>query len=52
MFTVGAIFIGAGAQFVKDSLGAKDLIESSLFGLLGIAVGLFLVFIAVFGPPG
>ena len=52
LFVVGAIFVGAGGKFVKDSMGAKDLIESSLFGLLGVLVGLFLLGIAFFGPPG
>jgi hypothetical protein len=52
LFVVGVIFAGAGARFVRDSMEAKDLIESTLFGALGIAIGLFCIGIAFFGPPG
>ncbi len=52
LFLVGIIFIGAGGLFVKDSMEAKDLIESTLFALFGVAIGVFLVIIAIFGPPG
>ncbi len=52
LFVVGGIFIAAGGRFVKDSLEAKDLIESTLFGLFGVAIGLFCVVVAIIGPPG
>ncbi len=52
LFVVGGIFIGAGARFIKDSMEAKDLIESTLFALLGVVIGLFLVGVALVGPPG
>lgn len=52
LFVVGAIFAGAGGRFVIDSMEAKDLIESTLFGLFGILIGLFLIGVAIFGPPG
>lgn len=52
LFVVGAIFVGAGGRFVKDSMEAKDLIESMLFGLFGVVIGLFLLGIAFVGPPG
>ena len=52
LFVVGVIFAAVGGRFVKDSMEAKDLIESTLFGLLGGAVGLLLIGVAFFGPPG
>ncbi|MBI4533051.1 MAG: hypothetical protein HY711_03815 [Candidatus Melainabacteria bacterium] len=52
MFVIGAIFVGAGGVFVKGALDAKNLIESALFGLLGVGIGLFLCVIAMIGPPG
>jgi hypothetical protein len=51
MLIVGVTFIIGGGVIVKGALGAKNLIESSLFGLLGVCAGLFLVCAAVFGPP-
>ena len=52
MLSVGAIFILGGAIIARGALDAKNLIESSLFGLLGIGVGIFLVIAAFCGPPG
>ena len=52
LFVVGAIFVAVGARFAKDSMEAKDLIESTLFALFGILIGLFLLAVAFFGPPG
>jgi hypothetical protein len=50
-FVIGAIFIGGGAIFIKGAFDAKNLIESAMFGLLGIATGLFLCIVAVCGAP-
>jgi hypothetical protein len=52
MFLVGVTFIGGGAFIAKNSLDAKNLIETALFGLLGVGVGIFLLISACFGPPG
>lgn len=51
MFIVGAIFVGGGLTFVKGAFGAKNLIESALFGLVGVAAGLFLCIVAITGAP-
>lgn len=51
LFVVGLVFLVAGGRFAKDSLEAKDLIESTLFGLFGVVIGLFCIGIGVFGPP-
>ena len=50
MFVIGAIFVGAGGSFVKGALDARNLIESALFGLLGVGIGLFLCVVAIVGP--
>lgn len=52
LFLVGAIFLGAGGKFIIDSMDAKDLIESTLFGAMGVAIGLFLVVMAFVLQPG
>lgn len=51
MFMVGAIFVIGGAYISKSSLDAKNFMESAIFGLMGVSVGLFLVIMAVTGPP-
>jgi hypothetical protein len=50
-FCVGITFIAGGLIFVKQSLEAKNLIESVLFSLMGVMAGLFLIVTAVMGPP-
>lgn len=52
MATVGLTFVGGGAYIAKSSLEAKNLIETAIFGLLGVAVGLFLIITSIVGPPG
>jgi hypothetical protein len=50
-FVLGLTFIGGGLIFVKQSLDAKNLIESVLFSLMGVMAGLFLIVTAIMGPP-
>jgi hypothetical protein len=52
MFIVGSVFLGGGLVFVKQSLDdAKNVVESVLFALMGVATGLWLCFWALFGIP-
>jgi hypothetical protein len=51
MFFIGAVFIGGGLVFIKGAFDAKNLIESALFGLLGVATGIFLCVVAIAGAP-
>lgn len=51
-FIIGLVFIGGGLIFVKQGLESKNLIESVLFALMGVMMGLFLCVTAVMGPPG
>lgn len=51
MIVIGITFIAGGTYIAKCSLEAKNLIESALFGLMGVAVGLFLLITAAVGPP-
>ena len=51
MATVGLTFVGGGAYIAKCSLEAKNLIETALFGLMGVAIGLFLIISSLVGPP-
>ncbi|MBA3858646.1 MAG: hypothetical protein C0507_17200 [Cyanobacteria bacterium PR.3.49] len=50
-FVLGLTFLGGGLIFVKQSLDAKNLIESVLFSLMGVMAGLFLIVTAIMGPP-
>ncbi|HEY9790800.1 MAG TPA: hypothetical protein V6D22_10400 [Candidatus Obscuribacterales bacterium] len=52
MAVVGLTFIAGGGFIAKNSLEAKNLIETALFGLLGVGIGIFLIISAVCGPPG
>ena len=52
MFIVGVTFICGGGMIARGALESKNLIDTSLFGLLGIGVGIFLVISAICGPPG
>ena len=52
LLIVGAIFLGGGLYVIRQAInGAKNLIESSLFGLIGVATGLLLCIWAFFGAP-
>jgi hypothetical protein len=52
MFVVGSVFLGGGLVFIKQSLeDAKNVVESVLFALMGVATGLWLCFWALFGIP-
>lgn len=51
-FVLGLVFIVGGLIFIKQSLEAKNLIESALFSLMGVMLGLFLCVTAIMGPPG
>ncbi len=50
-FIVGIVFVLGGGFIAKSSLDAKNMIESALFGLLGVSVGLFLIIVVFFGAP-
>lgn len=51
MFLVGITFVGGGTYIAKSSLEAKNMLESAMFGLMGVAIGLFLLICAIAGPP-
>lgn len=51
MFIVGVTFIIGGGAITKNSLDSKNLIETALFGLLGLGTGIFLVICAFCGAP-
>jgi len=52
MFIIGAVFLGGGLIFIKQAVeGAKNMIESALFGLLGFMAGVWLIWWAIAGIP-
>jgi hypothetical protein len=51
MAVVGLTFIAGGGFIARNSLEAKNLIETAIFGLLGVGIGIFLVITAICGPP-
>lgn len=51
LVVVGVVFVAGGAYLAYCALGAKNMIESAMFGLLGVTLGLFLIATAFFGPP-
>ena len=51
-FIVGVVFVLGGGFVAKNALDAKNMIETALFGLLGVSAGLFLVICAFLGAPG
>jgi drug/metabolite transporter superfamily protein YnfA len=51
IFLVGAVFAIGGCYIAKCSLEAKNFLEVALFGIMGFSIGLFLVIVAVTGPP-
>jgi hypothetical protein len=48
---IGLVFVGGGSYLAYCAIGAKNMIESAMFGLMGVAIGLFLIATAFFGPP-
>lgn len=48
---IGLVFVAGGSYLAYCSIGAKNMIESAMFGLMGVAIGLFLIATAFFGPP-
>jgi hypothetical protein len=52
MAAVGLTFLAGGGFIARCSLDAKNLIETALFGLLGVGIGIFLIVAALCGPPG
>ena len=51
-FIVGVVFVLGGGFIAKNALDAKNMIETALFGLLGVSAGLFLLICCFLGPPG
>lgn len=52
MFVVGAIFLGGGLVFVRQAFDdAKNVLESVIFALMGVATGIWLCFWAITGIP-
>ncbi|HEY9715183.1 MAG TPA: hypothetical protein V6C72_17060 [Chroococcales cyanobacterium] len=52
MLIVGSVFLGGGLVFVKQAFDdAKNVLESVLFALMGVATGLWLVWWALTGIP-
>ncbi len=51
MFIVGITFIAGGSFIAKNALDAKNMVESALFGMMGVAIGLFLLICSINGPP-
>ena len=51
MVIVGIVFVAGGSYLAYCALGAKNMIEAAMFGLMGVAIGLFLIATAFFGPP-
>jgi hypothetical protein len=51
MIIIGLVFVAGGGFIARCALDAKNLIETALFGLLGVGTGLFLIICAFAGPP-
>lgn len=51
MFVIGAIFAGASFALTKDAIFSqrRNVMESAIFGLLGMCVGVFLCVYAFTG---
>ena len=53
MFIVGAVFIGGGGVFARQAFeDAKNVFETLIFSMAGVAVGLALCVWSFTGPPG
>lgn len=50
---VGVIFVIGGSMLTRDAFNEdrRNTLEAILFGLLGVAFGLFLCWVGVFGAP-
>jgi uncharacterized membrane protein HdeD (DUF308 family) len=50
---VGTIFLIGGAMLARDAFNEdrRNAIEAVLFGLLGVAFGVFLCWVGIFGAP-
>ena len=51
MALIGLVFCAGSAVIAKNSLDAKNMIETAMFGFLGLSVGVFLVVSACTGAP-
>ena len=52
-FLVGLVFVGGGAIFTRQAFeDAKNVFETLIFALMGVAVGLTLCVWTFTGPPG
>lgn len=51
MVVIGLIMIAGGGFIARGALDSKNLIETALFGLIGVGTGLFLIICAFCGPP-
>ena len=53
MFLVGFVFLGGGLVFFKQAFeSTKNALHTMLFGLMGVATGLWLCIWAIVGIPG
>lgn len=53
MFIVGSIFVFGGSVICRDAFeDAKNVLESTVFGLCIVGLGLALCIWAFTGPPG
>lgn len=53
MFIVGSVFVFGGSVICRDAFeDAKNVLESTIFGLMIVGVGLALCIWAFTGPPG
>ena len=48
---IGITFITGGGVILKGSMDARNLPDTAFFGLFGIGIGIFLVIVAILGPP-
>lgn len=51
MTLVGLVFVVGGVYLARCGLEAKNMVESAMFGLMGVTIGLFLIVTAFVGPP-
>lgn len=53
MFIVGSVFVAGGAVICKQAFeDAKNVLESTIFGVGIVGVGLALCIWSITGPPG
>jgi hypothetical protein len=51
MGLIGLVFCAGSAVIAKNSLDAKNMIETAMFGFLGLSTGVFLIMSAFTGAP-